>query len=622
VFKYVTFFRVACTALPSRPEDLCVRQRSVTAIPRNALVRSGPRSLDCYVGCSSPGRIADTVTRPPLRSKVQTSVPPGSASSAFATPSGMVVLTEEDPGCVCWIDDLKVPGKGRPDSSTADGGLNCCQSVGCRVANGLMYPRGVRLLVANTWGSKRWRQMRLSGLGNPGGSVANFHHRLDPRLPAAARARGLAIAAQPRRVVQVDGGAFLVIADASRKKELVSRVGDFWGCTCDIAKIIVNGQCEHVWAVRYTVGKPRKGEAIIEIQGTVDDRSDWWRAYTEGQKAEGRLFDEFLAALLTTVEEPPRPEGRAGRPRLPLREGLFCTIKKVSQGKSCRRSYSEMEEDATEGRIGHLPNWSVSSRVLGRPDITPLLLDLVTFSATPLIEVERGGTIAIDSTGFAAHWFGGYFLEAHDVDRAHDWVKGHLAIGTRTHVVTAARVNERGGDAPELPGLLRQTLGAGFEPSTVVADRGYTSHANYAAADQLGLKAYFPFKSNSRPNPKGVKVWRDMYHLFALHDGQFDGPYHRRSQVESVNSALKRKMGEPLFSKGTVARRNEVLSKILGYNITILIGQVFQTGVDPLTFFENADGPGDTPASINQAIGSETNSCESISQSVKESVGS
>jgi hypothetical protein len=395
----------------------------------------------------------------------------------------------------------------------------------------------------------------------------------------------VSLASQPNRVVPLESGVYAVVADSSRKKVMVHRVSDGWECRCAYSPVLSDGQCEHVWAVITTEAQTRPGEAVIEILGTTDDRSDSERAFTEGQKATGRLFGELLSALLSGVPEPDRVEGRAGRPPLALREGLFCTVKKVFSGDSCRIFYSEMEDDAADGFISHVPNWSLASRVLCRPEVTPILLDLVTLSATPLIQTEAGGTVAIDSTGFAAHWFGGYFLEAHKVDRHHDWVKAHLAVGTRTHVVTAAVVNERGGDSPEFPGLLRSTVDAGFRPSTVVADKGYLSRQNYAAAAGLGVKAYIPFKRNSRPKPSGTKVWRDMYYLFALHDGQFDNPYHRRSQVESTNSALKRKMGEPLLSKGLVSRRNEVLCKIIAYNITVVIAEMFRSGIDPVSLF-------------------------------------
>lgn len=229
------------------------------------------------------------------------------------------------------------------------------------------------------------------------------------------------------------------------------------------------------------------------------------------------------------------------------------------------------------------------------------------------------GPSPLTAPGSIFSWFGGYFLEAHDVDRDHDWVKAHLAVGARTHIVTAAVVNEHGGDAPEFPGLLHTTIDAGFAPSTVVADKGYLSHRNYAVVAKLGLKAYIPFKSNSDPTPRGVRLWRDMYHLFALHDGQFDDPYHQRSQVESTNSSLKRKMGEPLLSKGVVARRNEVLCKIIGYNITILIAEVFRSGIDPIELFRKGNAPADNPNPPVALEEREAPACENIEAAVKDS---
>jgi hypothetical protein len=51
--------------------------------------------------------------------------------------------------------------------------------------------------------------------------------------------------------------------------------------------------------------------------------------------------------------------------------------------------------------------------------------------------------------------------------------------------------------------------------------------------------------------------------------------------VESVFSALKRKFGETLRSRNPVAQVNELLVKVLAYNITVLIHEMFEHGVVP-----------------------------------------
>jgi hypothetical protein len=83
-----------------------------------------------------------------------------------------------------------------------------------------------------------------------------------------------------------------------------------------------------------------------------------------------------------------------------------------------------------------------------------------------------------------------------------------------------------------------------------------------------------------------------MSHMFALHDGQFDNVYHRRSQAESTDSASKRKMGEPLLSKGATSRRNGVRCEMIGDNIRALITEMFRVVIDPISTFLKPRRPG------------------------------
>jgi hypothetical protein len=51
--------------------------------------------------------------------------------------------------------------------------------------------------------------------------------------------------------------------------------------------------------------------------------------------------------------------------------------------------------------------------------------------------------------------------------------------------------------------------------------------------------------------------------------------------VESVFSALQRELGETLRSRNPTAQVNELLAKILAYNLTVLIHEIFDHGVTP-----------------------------------------
>lgn len=56
-----------------------------------------------------------------------------------------------------------------------------------------------------------------------------------------------------------------------------------------------------------------------------------------------------------------------------------------------------------------------------------------------------------------------------------------------------------------------------------------------------------------------------------------------RKTFEATFSAIKRKLGENLLSKNPLARVNELLAKLLAYNLTVLIHEIHEHGIDPTT---------------------------------------
>ena len=127
----------------------------------------------------------------------------------------------------------------------------------------------------------------------------------------------------------------------------------------------------------------------------------------------------------------------------------------------------------------------------------------------------------------------------------------------------------------------------------------YLSRANLAVAEELGIDPFVPFKSNSRGLAKGSPIWNRKYHEFQLRRDEFDLAYHQRSNVEATFSAIKRKLGEPLLSKGNFARFNELLAKILAYNIGVVIAQAERHGLDPSpTTFIPKVPPADPSAAV------------------------
>jgi transposase len=91
--------------------------------------------------------------------------------------------------------------------------------------------------------------------------------------------------------------------------------------------------------------------------------------------------------------------------------------------------------------------------------------------------------------------------------------------------------------------------------------------------------------SNATGKTGGSRLWKKAFHYFQLHRDEFDEHYHKRSNVESTFSAIKKKFGETLKSRKRTAQVNEMLCKIIAYNITVLIHAMFELGINPNFLF-------------------------------------
>ncbi|MCI4327652.1 MAG: transposase [Thermoplasmata archaeon] len=298
-----------------------------------------------------------------------------------------------------------------------------------------------------------------------------------------------------------------------------------------------------------------------------------------------RLLDTLLRDLVSEVPDFPRTPGLPGPAPTPVGDDLYCTILKIYSGMSARRACGVYQNVADRGLLYRVPSYAVASNLLVRPEVTPILYRLLQLSAAPLAALEEGGAVAPDSTGIQTTSFGGWREEKHKEKREKKWLKVHAMVGTRTHVVIRAVVSETNtGDSPQFAPLLHGVLEDGFHPSIVAADKAYLSMDSYQLASDLGVQPYIPFKSNSVSRGRhhtSPSAWRKAFHLFQANREEFDRNYHRRSNVESVFSALKRKFGENIRSRTPTAQVNEVICKLIAYNLTVVVHEMFENGIAP-----------------------------------------
>lgn len=309
-----------------------------------------------------------------------------------------------------------------------------------------------------------------------------------------------------------------------------------------------------------------------------------WKAYNESQTNELPLFMKLLADLCKNVEQ---PSYEFGRPSLPFSDMLFSSAMKVYSTLSLRRFMSNMQQAKTAGYVTTSCTYVSISNFMRKPELTPILCELVSLSSLPLATAES--TFGIDSSGFGTSRFGRYFDFKHGKDKKYKkWVKAHICCGVKTNIVTSVKLAE--GNSPDYPffaPLLEKTA-QGFDVKEVVADKAYLSREHLQLVEDFGGTPFIPFKKNSVGRSLNAPVWRKMYHYFSLHQEDFMRHYHKRSNAETVFHMVKSKFKDNVRSKDQTGQFNEVLLKFLCHNICVVIQEMHELDIK-VDFAKQAD---------------------------------
>jgi len=143
-------------------------------------------------------------------------------------------------------------------------------------------------------------------------------------------------------------------------------------------------------------------------------------------------------------------------------------------------------------------------------DYTPILIDLIAKSATPLAVVETD--FAADSSGFSTSKFERWYDEKYGVTkRTCAWVKVHVACGSNQHRDGRADSGKNVRDAPQFKPLLNQTAKS-FTVKEFSADNAYASQANFEAVADVGGTLYAAFKTTTTGAIGGL--FEKMFHYF------------------------------------------------------------------------------------------------------------
>jgi len=394
--------------------------------------------------------------------------------------------------------------------------------------------------------------------------------------------RGLEIAATKK--LRQKGPLWIVPSQANNGSYIVDPKAHT--CTCPDHE--QRGQkCKHIFAVAYVMTREQNADGSTTVTESVVmtavKRTTYpqnWPAYNAAQTSEKDKFQSLLYDLCKGVPQPP---ARNGRPRLPLSDAIFSAAFKVYSTVSGRRFMSDLRGANERGFISKVPHYNSIFNYLESADLTPILRSLITESSLPLKSVEQD--FAVDSSGFTTSRFIRWFDHKYGaVRQQHEWVKCHLMCGVKTNIVTAVEIHDRNAsDTKLLPAMVVATA-QNFRVSEVSADKGYATISNTNAVAGVGATPYIAFKSIN--NGAGGGLWGQMYHYFMFRRDEFLQHYHKRSNVESTFSMMKRKFGDSLRSKSDTAMVNETLCKVLCHNLVVLIHEIHELNIEPAFWAE------------------------------------
>lgn len=402
------------------------------------------------------------------------------------------------------------------------------------------------------------------------------------QLTEIRRQRGIEIA--KRGGIENRGATWIVPSEENKEiYYIVCLDGENSRCNCDFF-LKNNELCKHIFAVQFFSGMMTDPEWAKKVNRKTYPQN--WQAYDESQVTEKFTFMGLLQSLVNDIDDAPY---KFGRPKLTLKSMIFASALKVYTQFSLRRFMSDLQIAKDYKYVDYVPSFPSVGKTMRSKELTPILEGLIEKSALPLRGIEQ--YFAVDSTGMRSTKFTEYFNSKYSIGKAHKWVKLHVCIGVKTNIVTSAIIDEEcSGDSPNFVPLVERTHNNGFDMKEVSADKAYLSRKNLECVEKMGGMPFIPFKSNDTPKPNYILdrpenlTWSKLYHYFMLNNEAFLEHYHKRSNVESTFSMMKRKFNDCLKSKSRVAQINEALLKILCHNIVVLIHEMNELGIKPNFF--------------------------------------
>src|SRR3989344_35177 len=225
--------------------------------------------------------------------------------------------------------------------------------------------------------------------------------------------------------------------------------------------------------------------------------------------------------------------------------------------------------------IPHFTTFQKAARtILRKQTIKKLIREIVRVAAEIKILKRHRGLSAIDSTGLEAGHTSRYFVKRRERGEKNLYQttsyklfpKLALACDTATHIITGA-LSLRGPspDITHFKRLIKEMLSIN-PPHILLADAGYDSEESHRfAREEYTIRTIIPPLIGRKSGKLPTGYYRRKMAT------KFDRTtYGQRWQVETVNSMIKRNLGEELSAKSYWSQCREMMLKVFTHNVMIV----------------------------------------------------
>lgn len=309
--------------------------------------------------------------------------------------------------------------------------------------------------------------------------------------------------------------------------------------------------------------------------------------YNVVQQNEIPMLFEFLPSAVQAVLDKENIWHGMGRPSFPIYDILVCLLVKEYFKLSFRRSIGLLVLSNASGLIKvKIPCFKTLCNYQKNGEIQFYLERLIELTSNVFSTIEN--ELASDSTGISTTCYSSWYsIRVCKKSRRRDHLMVHITVGTRSNIVVCLDVCSKRGKDNIIFRSHVQKASKNFDVDDWSGDSAYLSRENCTAVAEIGAMPWFRPKSNITSASKGSPAWKKMVYEFRDHPSESMVKYHKRSNVESTNSAKKRKFRSFVRGRLDTSRRNEESLSWVDFNFSMLPRAVYEFNLEP-TFVQRS----------------------------------